>query len=153
MTNLSEIEKALRDLHGLDPEWNKLCGQAADAIRDLQRQNDELTTVVADCRSAAGWGTPDDPMNVQGWSALGDPAEVPGFIRDQFRDLQSKLATAEGKVGELEADARRYRWIKEQNGQLVPRDICLTFNTGHDWLRLDALDKRIDAALNTETTG
>lgn len=42
MTNLSEIEKALRDLHGLDPEWHKLCGQAADAIADLQRQVAEL---------------------------------------------------------------------------------------------------------------
>jgi hypothetical protein len=57
-------------------------------VRELQRQNDELTNVVGMCRAAAGWGTDADPMNVQSWAAMGDPADVSVFIKSQFERLQ-----------------------------------------------------------------
>ena len=70
-------------------------------VRELQRQNDELTNVVGMCRAAAGWGTDADPMNVQSWAAMGDPAEVPDFIRDQFRELQRQVQEREVEIYRL----------------------------------------------------
>lgn len=160
-TELREIEMEAAIYEAVaDPDHPMLANTKIllSIVQDLQRQNDELTTVAADCRAAAGWGTPNDPMSVQSWAALGDPAEVPTFIRERFQDLQRQVAELEADKAELEADAKRiaflFSGIRTTSNALVELELRLI---NGETPSLDAVRSAIDdammAALNTETTG
>ncbi len=123
MTNLSETEiqeiaLALRALHGLDPEWNKLCGRAADAIRELQRQNDELRAEL---------DGDDLPLRDK-------LATAEGLIASQLE----RMAALQRQVAEREADARRYRWL---------RDWAQSYQM-HEWFKSGLSLQQIDAAID-----
>jgi hypothetical protein len=144
VTCLEDDAAALRDADG-DNEISDNMEAAAALVRELERQNETLTDIISQCRSAAGWGTEADPMNIHGHAAL-MPEDVPGFIKDQFGRL-------ERQVKEMEADARRYRWLRETG----PRTLLQTafddkraFQYHTDREAKEALDAAIDAALNKE---
>lgn len=152
------LQERVHDLEILIDVKSEDLDEANAKVRELQRQNDELTTVAADCRAAAGWGTPNDPMSAQSWAALGDPAEVPTFIRERFQDLQRQVAELEADKAELEADAKRiaflFSGIRTTSNALVELELRLI---NGETPSLDAVRSAIDdammAALNTETTG
>lgn len=58
---------------------------------ELREERDAFLSIIVECRAAAGFGGEHDPINVHGFGAFGDPAEVPGFIRDQFRRLLAEV--------------------------------------------------------------
>jgi hypothetical protein len=55
-------------------------------LEEAQAESDKLTVIVAECRDAGGFGDPCGD-GVEGWAALGDPAEVPNFIEKAFTKL------------------------------------------------------------------
>ena len=50
---------------------------------------------------------------------------------------------AESRAASAEKDARRYRWLRENDGD---GQVIVNWNIGHDWVSVENLDAAIDAA-------
>jgi hypothetical protein len=72
---------------------------------------------------------------------------------DLIRQLVTDRTAAEARIAELEKDAKRYRWLREQNWNDAP--LCVVrapryaIRLGYDCPSRDRLDVAIDAALST----
>jgi hypothetical protein len=54
-------------------------------------------------------------------------------------------ARLRARVAELEPDAARYRWLREQNARGYAADmVSISWNIGHDWMFCQDLDKAVD---------
>ncbi len=154
MTNLSDIEK--RCEAASPGEW-----ESALVQWDISSFKHEVVCGKVTICTMPG----DGPQSSKDADFIAEAKKDLPALLSMVQDLQSKLATAEGlvalqqeqiggmqrNVGELEADARRYRWIRAfPNCNLAMTD-------DRDKLRwifgTPMLDDAIDAALSTETTG
>ena len=67
--------------------------------------------------------------------------------------LIAELEAQDKRIGELEKDAARYRWLRGEHGVLFvteTRDHDIGYDNHGDWLRGDAADAAIDAAMSKE---
>jgi hypothetical protein len=61
--------------------------------------------------------------------------------------LGKQLAEALDEIDALkaaQADARRYRWLRDNDGD---GRVIVNWNVGHDWMSTENLDAAIDAAI------
>jgi hypothetical protein len=100
-------------------------------LEEAQAESDKLTVIVAECRDAGGFG---DPYRdgVEGWAALGDPAEVPNFIEKAFTKLtQERDALVEilrDCTSKLESQVCRNPELPPSYKDLVARSFSLLAN-------------------------
>lgn len=79
------------------------------------------------------------------------PAFSGNDIADMMPDALAQLDLYEARIRELEADARRYRWLREHYTSWIGKehtgDRIRTDDLTREWLCVESLDAAIDAAL------
>ena len=68
-------------------------------------------------------------------------------LQELARALERALASSEARVVELEQDARRYRWLRDENNSESSTRVQIEFSGTCGWIEAANLDEPIDAAI------